>query len=44
MTTVRSGEHFFEKGKATALFVVAAGEASILKSWNKTQYEIGLLS
>jgi hypothetical protein len=44
MTTARSGQYFFrENDKATAMFVMEHGEVSILKSWNKKQYEIGRL-
>lgn len=44
MTTVPAGQYFFhENDKATGMFVLEAGEVSILKSWNQKQYEIGRL-
>jgi CRP/FNR family transcriptional regulator, cyclic AMP receptor protein len=44
MTTIPGGQYFFrEDDKATSMFVVETGEVSILKSWNKQQYEIGRL-
>ncbi|UCF76068.1 MAG: cyclic nucleotide-binding domain-containing protein [Betaproteobacteria bacterium] len=44
MTAVPGGQHFFrENDKADAMFVLEAGEVSILKSRNKRQYEIGRL-
>ena len=42
--TVPSGQYFFrENDKADAMFVLEAGEVSILKSWNGKPYEIGRL-
>jgi CRP-like cAMP-binding protein len=44
MTTVPAGQYFFrENDKADAMFVLEAGEVSILKSWDEKQYEIGRL-
>ena len=42
--TVRSGQYFFrENDKASAMFVLEAGEVAIMKTWNHRQYEIGRL-
>ena len=44
MRMVPSGQYFFrENDKADAMFVLEAGAVSILKSWNKKEYEIGHL-
>lgn len=42
--TVPSGQYFFrENDKADAMFVLEAGEVSIMKTWDHQQYEIGRL-
>ncbi len=42
--TVPSGQYFFrENEKTDAMFVLEAGEVSIMKTWNHQQYEIGRL-
>ncbi len=42
--TVPSGQYFFrENDKTDAMFVLEAGEVSIMKTWNHQQYEIGRL-
>ncbi len=44
ITTVPGGQHFFrENDKADAMFVLEAGEVSVMKTWNGRQYEIGRL-
>ena len=44
MTAVPGGQYFFrENDKADAMFVLEAGEVSILKSRNERQHEIGRL-
>lgn len=44
VTSVPRNQYFFrENDRATAMFVVEAGEVSVLKSWNAKEYEIGRL-
>lgn len=44
IATVPGGQYFFrENDKADAMFVLEAGEVSVLKSWNEKHYEIGRL-
>lgn len=44
MMTVPGGQYFFrENDKADAMFVLEAGEVSVMKTWNGRQYEIGRL-
>jgi CRP/FNR family transcriptional regulator, cyclic AMP receptor protein len=44
MITVPGGQYFFrENDKADAMFVLEAGEVSVMKTWNGRQYEIGRL-
>jgi CRP/FNR family transcriptional regulator, cyclic AMP receptor protein len=44
MMTVPGGQYFFrENDKAEAMFVLEAGEVSVMKTWNGRQYEIGRL-
>lgn len=42
--TVPKGQYFFrENDKASAMFVLEAGEVAIMKTWNHQQYDIGRL-
>lgn len=44
LMSVPRGQYFFrENDKANAMFVLEAGEVSIMKTWNGRQYEIGRL-
>lgn len=44
VVTVPGGQYFFqEKDKAEAMFVLEAGEVSVMKQWKGRNYEIGRL-